>query len=118
MDSEVVYEKFCGLAGLSAEDNLWQDFVLDACRYIERRKTDRELSQDDVQRLELLAAAYAFRLFSLRRNSEDFKSFSAGDVRITSSADSGENAEKLWNALCAENSDLLRGDGFLFGRVI
>ena len=50
--------------------------------------------------------------------SEELRSFVAGDVRITSSAGVREKAESLWNALSAENSDLVGGSGFLFGRVM
>ena len=84
---------------------------------MESIKSKRELSESDEKRLELLAAAYTFRLFSMC-GSEELRSFVAGDVRITSSAGVREKAESLWNALSAENSDLVGGSGFLFGRVM
>lgn len=117
LDTAAVYERFRELAGLGEEETRFVSLANDACRYIESIKSKRELSKSDEKRLELLAAAYTFRLFSMC-GSEELRSFVAGDVRITSSAGVREKAESLWNALSAENSDLVGGSGFLFGRVM
>lgn len=117
MDTAAVYQRFRELAGLDAGDTRFLSLANDACRFIESRKCDRELSESEEKRLELLAAAYAFRLFSMC-GSEEFSSFAAGDIRITLSAKTREKAESLWNALRAENADLFSGSGFLFGRVM
>ena len=44
--------------------------------------------------------------------------FTAGDVKLASSADKQVQAEKLWRELTYASPDLIDAGGFLFGRVI
>ena len=81
------------------------------------RITKSELSANDERRLELLCAVYAYRLYAMCRQN-DFSSFKAGDVSFTSPARKADNAEKLWLEQLAKCDDLIKKDGFLFGRVV
>ena len=91
----------------------------DACRYVEAHAAVVSPSAEQTARLELLAAAYAFRMSELC-DTDRITSFTAGDVKFTSSARSaGEvgRAEHLWRQLCRDNADLLKTGGFIFGRI-
>ena len=87
-----------------------------ACAYVE--SLCRVSSPDSAQtaRLEMLAAAYALRLCGMC-DAQGITSFTAGDVKIDSSADRRNRGEDLWNELCAASGDLIDNTDFLFGRV-
>ena len=61
------------------------------------------------------SAVYAYRLYEMRGS--DVTSFTAGDVKITSSAGGKGGAEALWQEQKKLCSDILRAENFLFGRM-
>lgn len=67
--------------------------------------------------LSFLCAVYAYKLYVMCGKSE-VSSFKAGDVTVTAPADEGDKAEKLWQDQLAKCSDLIKKEGFLFGRVV
>ena len=90
------------LSGVGVSDMCrWRVLLDDACRYVEDHATVKAPDEGQTRRLEMLAAAYT-----------------AGDVRIGSSGDSGGTAAQMWELLCADNADLLNTNGFLFGRIV
>lgn len=117
-----VTSRFALLAGLEDDEIYrWKMLVDDACGYIESIVIKDDCGADDKKRLEMLCAAYAFRLYSLCGSEGKTDSFTAGDVHITSSAaDGAERAEKLWREYAEKSDDLidLNRSEFLFGRVI
>lgn len=113
-----VTSRFALLAGLdNGEIYKWRTLVDDACDYVSSILLNKE--NDDIQnrRIEMLCAVYAFRLYSLC-NEENITSFTAGDVKLTSSAGSKQNAQVMWEDYVKRSADLIRTEGFLFGRVI
>jgi hypothetical protein len=113
-----VCERFAVLAGLEADAvQRWMPLIEDACAYVEERCLVEAPSSRQTTRLEALRAAYALRLYSLCGENQ-IREFTAGDVRLTSSADRQQTAAQLWQELAADNADLVRTGGFLFGRVI
>lgn len=118
MNTGSIIEKFELLSGAdSAEAVKWRSVIDDACAYVYSRITKNELSAGDECRLELLCAAYAYRLYAMSAG-RGFSSFKAGDVTVTSSADEAQRAERLWLDQLAKCSDLIKREGFLFGRVV
>lgn len=118
MNTGSVIEKFELLSGVESNESLkWRSVIDDACAYVCSKITTKQLNANDERRLELLSAAYAYRLYAMCGKSEAV-SFKAGDVSVTSSADEAEKAEKLWQDQLAKCSDLVRKEGFLFGRVV
>ena len=94
----------------------WRGLVEDALAYIEAHSTVDSPDEAQTGALEFLAAAYAYRLFEIC-NADKLTSFTAGDVKLTSSAREG-SAEKLWRSLCEEHTGLIDMKGFLFGRIV
>ncbi len=119
MNIEGVNERFLLFSGIEiSELARWQPLIEDACRAVSARCIVPSPDEEQQKRLEALAAAYAFRLFS-RCGGEQISSFTAGDVHITSSAGAEEKGEALWRSLCEESSDLLKsGSGFYFERIV
>lgn len=112
-----VCDRFSVLAGLEAEETeQLLPFAEDACVYVQERCKVSEPDEAQTRRLELLAAAYALRLYSLRGG--QLQQFVAGDVRLTAANGWAENAGRLWRELAADSADLIKNDDFLFGRVI
>ena len=70
----------------------------------------------DELRLENLCAVYAFKLYSLC-NDDSISSFSAGDLKISSSADGESRAEKLWREYADKSQDLIGREKFLLGVI-
>ena len=48
----------------------------------------------------------------------DIAAFNASDLTVTAPANEGDKAEKLWQDQLAKCSDLIKKEGFLFGRVV
>lgn len=78
--------------------------------------TKGNLSEDDELRLENLCAVYAFKLYSLC-NDDSISSFSAGDLKISSSADGESRAERLWREYADKSQDLIGREKFLLGVI-
>jgi hypothetical protein len=113
-----VRDRFAVLAGLDADAlQRWMPLIEDACAFVEERCLVQTPDSRQTTRLEALGAAYALRLFSLCGDNQ-IREFTAGDVKLTSSADRQQTAAQLWHELAADNADLVRTGGFLFGRVI
>ena len=92
----------------------WRGLIEDACRYVEAHAAVTAPDREQSARLELLAAAYAYRMLEIC-DTDRLTSFTAGDVKFTSS---DGRAEQLWQQLCRDNSDLLNTNGFIFGRIV
>lgn len=113
-----VTSRFALLAGLdSGEVFEWKTVIDDACGYVQSIVTKPEPDAADRIRIETLCAVYAYRLYSLC-NCDSISSFTAGDVKIASSADDGNKAEKLWREYLLQCSDLVENNNFLFGAVM
>lgn len=112
-----VMERFVILSGIDkSECAHWQTVVDDACDYIEAHSLIKEPNHSQMKRLEMLSAAYAYRLYC-RCNDNNITSFTAGEVKIISRG--GNNrAETLWKELAAKSKDLIENEEFLFGRVM
>ena len=95
----------------------WHPMIEDACRYVEAHTAVTEPDAAQTARLELLAAAYAYRMMEIC-DTDRLTSFTAGDVKFTSSAGEAGSAEKLWRQLCEDNADILNTNGFIFGRIV
>ena len=112
-----VDERFMMLAGVRPDEMCrWRGLVEDALEYIGAHTRVGSPDEAQTRALELLAAAYAYRLFEIC-NASNLTSFTAGDVKLTSSAREG-SAEKLWRSLCSEYSGLIDTKGFMFGRIV
>ncbi len=113
-----VCDRFAVLAGSDSETMLqWSPLAEDACAFVQARCIVSAPDSEQTRRLEMLAAAYMLRLYSLCGGSQ-LSQFVAGDVRLTSSADTAQRAAQLWQELAADNTDLVKSDGFIFGRVM
>lgn len=113
-----VCDRFAVLAGLDSESvPQWLPFLEDACAFVQSQCIVSEPDSDQTRRLEMLAAVYTLRLYSLCGDSQ-LSQFVAGDVRLTSSADAAQKAEQLWRELADSNADLVKTGGFIFGRVM
>lgn len=108
---------FAAYTGLSGDELLNQSALIEsAVDYIDSLAAVENPDSRQTKRLENLSAVYAYRLYEMRGGS-DITSFTAGDVKITSSAGGKGGAESLWQEqkrLCA---GLLRTENFLFGRM-
>ncbi|MEE1264087.1 hypothetical protein [Ruminococcus sp.] len=112
-----VDERFMMLAGVKPDEMCrWRGLVEDGCAFVEAHTVVKSPDEAQTKALELLAAAYAYRLFEIC-NAGNLTSFTAGDVNITSSAQEG-SAERLWQSLCGEYSGLMDIKGFIFGRIV
>lgn len=118
MSIENVCRRFAVLAGLDGEElPQWTTLAEDACAFVQARCVAPAPDSEQTARLEMLAAAYMLRLYSLCGGNR-LSQFVAGDVRLTSSADTAQRAEQLWRELAAANADLVKTDGYIFGRVM
>ena len=118
MNIENVRARFLALAGIDSKEMFrWQALTEDALDYVQQRCLQSEPDEAQTRRLEALAAAYALKLFTICGD-DDLTQFVAGDVRLTSSADNAGGAWQLWKEMAKSNADLIRGDDFIFGRVI
>lgn len=112
-----VVARFSCLSGLDKSDAYeWKSVIDDAVSYINSIIIKDELSDSDIIRIETLCAVYAYRLYILCGN-DGISSFTAGDVKLTSSADAAQNAEKLWREYRNRYSDLVGAESFMFGAV-
>ena len=102
---------YCGIDG--SEAYKWKSIVDDAVLYVESLVTKDNLSDNDEERLENLCAVYAYKLYSLC-NDDSISSFSAGDLKISSSADGESRAEKLWREYADKSQDIIGREKFLF----
>lgn len=111
-----VMTRFSALSGIeNSQLYKWHTLIEDACAFVSSKCIKSELDENDIKRLEMLCAVYALKMSSMC-NDDNITSFTAGDVKITSSG--GNNFEKLWSELAAKSADLIKIDGFLFGRVM
>ena len=84
-----VDERFMMLAGVKPDEMCrWRGLVEDGCAFVEAHTVVKSPDEAQTKALELLAAAYAYRLFEIC-NAGNLTSFTAGDVNITSSAQEG-----------------------------
>ena len=113
-----VTNRFAVLADIDSSGiSRWATLVEDACRFVQSLCRVENPNSEQTERLEMLSAAYALRLYMMCGDS-GLTHFVAGDVKLTSSADRRKNAMRLWQELAQQNADLIRGGGFVFGRVI
>ncbi|HBM98196.1 MAG TPA: hypothetical protein DD413_02095 [Ruminococcus sp.] len=113
-----VVSRFALLSGLSnSEIYDWRSLIDEACDYVNSIVIKENLNAADYAGIEMLCAVYAFRLYSLCK-AQEVSSFKAGDVSVTSPADSAERAEKLWLEYLEQYSDLVQKKRFLFGAVM
>ena len=113
-----VTSRFALLAGLdNGEIYKWRTLIEDACDYVGSILRKKDNDDTENRRIEMLCAVYALRLYSLC-NEDNITSFTAGDVKLTSSANGKQNAQALWEDYAKQSSDLIRTEGFLFGRVV
>ena len=106
-----ITKRFALYSGIDgAEAYKWKSIIDDAV------VTKENLSEDDELRLENLCAVYAFKLYSLC-NDDSISSFSAGDLKISSSADGESRAEKLWREYADKSQDLIGREKFLLGVI-
>ncbi len=113
-----VISRFALFSGLDISEAYKQrDLIDEACEHIGSLVLKNELDSSDVKRLDTLCAAYAFKLYSLCNN-DNITSFVAGDVHITSPADGGDRAQRLWEEYSKLCEDLIGREDFLFGRVM
>ena len=113
-----VTSRFAMISGLDGNEVYkWRTLIDDACVYIETHSKTKNPDENEIKRLEMLCAVYAFRLYCMC-NDENKTSFTAGDVKITS-PDGGKNkGESLWKEYVGKSGDLIDTQSFLFGRVI
>lgn len=109
--------RFAALTGVSGDElfNL-SDLIDTAVSYINAHSKVENPDEEQTKRLEMLCAAYAFWLYDMC-NDAGVTSFTAGDVKLTSSAGGKSRGQSLWLELQRSGSDLLRGDSFIFGRM-
>ena len=88
----------------------------DACAFVFSHRKIDDPSEEQERRLELLAAVYALKTYYSCAE-QSVSSFTAGDVKFTSSAEADGRWEKLWRQLCGENRDIIDSGNFIFGRV-
>lgn len=113
-----VTSRFALLSGLAnSEIYNWKSLIDDACSYVNSIVIKENLDAADNLKIETLCAVYAYRLYSLC-NGQEFSSFKAGDVALTSSAEGTDRADKLWQEYLSQYSDLVKQQGFLFGAVM
>lgn len=113
-----VRSRFAVLAGIEeAELSRYETLIGDACDYVQSRCKVDDPDSGQTKRLEMLAAAYALKLYGACTE-DGLSQFVAGDVRLTLSAGKDGIGEKRWRELAAENADLIDFGGFIFGRVI
>lgn len=111
-----VTARFAAFSGVDGDELLELSPLIDsAVSYIEQHSKTENPTESQTQRLELLSAAYAYKLYDMRSGA-DITSFTAGDVKITSPKGSN-GGEKLWREMLRANSDLVSGDEFIFGRM-
>lgn len=72
--------------------------------------------EENSLRLSNLAGVLAYYKYTLY-TFENIKTFSAGDLSVTTSESTVSHAKLLWETECALAKDLLSSDGFYFGRV-
>lgn len=114
-----VTSRFALISGLDASEVYkWSTLIEDACSYIESHLKSHNHTERQIRRLEMLCAVYAYRLYCMC-NEENITSFTAGDVKITSSLKDRDNkGEILWQEYAENSKDLIDTQSFLFGRVI
>lgn len=113
-----VTERFALLSGVENKElGKWRTLIDDACAFVEEHAIVTDPDKKQTRRMELLSAAYAFRLYEMC--SEDkITSFTAGDVKITSSAAGKSKSERIWNELCSQSGDIINTTEFIFGRIV
>lgn len=109
--------KFSAFSGLTEDELVSQGAVIEsAVEFITAHSTVPNPTEEQTQRLETLCAAYAYRLYDMC-NGADITSFTAGDVKITSSGGGKNSGEKLWQETKNVNGDLIQVDDFIFRRM-
>lgn len=121
MSLKSVTDRFLMLSGLEeAELQRWLPLCRDSLEYIESRLKNGYNSEENICRISSAAAALAYYSYSLTASAAfEPKRFKAGDVEIESgNSGMAEAAKTLWLSEKEKLSDLLRDDGFYFGRII
>ena len=117
INTERVNEALCTIAGISTQDA--EDcsvIVQNSARAVETALCDSSFENDD--RIIFLAAARAYYLLSLTSSGAgNVDSFSAGDVKISMSSKSSDDALKLYRTAAAAAGGLVQDDGFVFRGV-
>ena len=117
MNIENVSDRLMVLADIDSEEMFrCRALVEDACDHVRLRCKTAQPDAAQERRLEALCAAYAWKLYSLRGGA--LTQFIAGDVHLTSAGSGSDQAERYWQELLRQNSDLVKTDDFLFGRVM
>lgn len=112
-----VTARFLVLSGLElSELEKWRFLIDDACRFIGKRLVKKSFSAQESERIDMLCAVHALRLFSICSDSIP-ESFVAGDVHITSSASAQKRAEELWRLYAKQSEDIIGADSFYLGAV-
>ena len=90
-----ITKRFALYSGIDgAEAYKWKSIIDDAVVYVNSIVTKGNLSEDD-----------------------SISSFSAGDLKISSSADGESRAEKLWREYADKSQDLIGREKFLLGVI-
>ena len=109
--------KFSAFSGLSGDELSEQSTVINtAAEYIEAHTVPGAPNAEQVKKLETLCAAYAYKLYDMC-NDSGITSFTAGDVKLTSPNGGKGSGERVWQEFREIYGGLLRGDGFIFGRM-
>ena len=120
MDINSVSQRFIILAGIG-EDELadWQMLIEDAICYVGSLLKDNVDIDTNLALLSSAAAAYAYYKWSIVTTDENTKSFTAGDLSISSgkSSDTENSAYKLWKNSLSEIRHLTEDSGFFFEGV-
>lgn len=121
MSLKNVTDRFLMLSGLEESQlQRWLPLCRDSLEYIESRLKSGQTAEENICLISSAAAALAYYSYSLTAGaSASPKRFKAGDVEIEE-GDSGkaEAAKALWLSEKEKLSDLLKDEGFYFGRII
>lgn len=98
----------------------WIPLCRDSLEYIESRLKCGVSAEDNVCRISSAAAALAYYSYSLTADSALApQRFKAGDVEIEEGGSGRqESAKALWLSEKEKLGDLLKNEGFYFGRII
>ncbi|MEE0762282.1 MAG: hypothetical protein UIM27_04825 [Acutalibacteraceae bacterium] len=121
MSLKNVTDRFLMLSGLGESDlKRWTPLCRDSLEYIESRLKNKDNSNENVCRISSAAAALAYYSYCLTTGtSGDPKRFKAGDIEIEQDySQLTESAKSLWLCEKEKISDLLKEEGFYFGRII
>ena len=109
-----VIAKLKAISSLGDDEIESFDFIISQCvSSVESRVKDG--ASDGDERLEMLCAAKAnYDIALINDGGEDITSFSAGDLSISRNAGALSSAEKIYNSILADCTDIVLGEGFAF----